>query len=46
MNKFSKSVWRVGIVGVVAIALSLVMVVRLARLQLTAEAAGVVGRGL
>ncbi|MDD6261977.1 MAG: penicillin-binding transpeptidase domain-containing protein [Clostridiales bacterium] len=41
MNKFSKNVWRVGIVGVVAIALSLVMVVRLARLQLTAEAAGV-----
>ena len=33
--------WRVGLVGLVALAFSLIMAVKLARLQLTAEAAGI-----
>ena len=41
MNEFGKNMWRVGLVGLVALAFSLIMVVRLARLQLTAEAAGI-----
>lgn len=41
MNDFGKNLWRVGLVGLVAVSFSLIMIVKLARLQLTAEAAGI-----
>ncbi len=41
MNYFGKNVWRVGLVGLMAVAFALILVVRLARIQLTAEAAGI-----
>lgn len=41
MNDFGKNVWRVGLVAMMALGFSLIMIVRLARLQLTAEAAGI-----
>ncbi|MBR4941731.1 MAG: hypothetical protein IKZ19_07015 [Clostridia bacterium] len=41
MNEIGKNIWRVGLVAMVALALSLIMTVRLARLQLSAEAAGI-----
>ncbi|MBE6937903.1 MAG: hypothetical protein E7460_05040 [Ruminococcaceae bacterium] len=41
MNDFGKNVWRVSLVAVMALGFSLIMIVRLARLQLTAEAAGI-----
>ncbi|MBR6772055.1 MAG: hypothetical protein IKM29_01550 [Clostridia bacterium] len=41
MTEFGKNMWRVGLVGLVALAFSLIMAVKLARLQLTAEAAGI-----